>query len=219
MCEKNNILFVPGGIKINFYTKLLTTLFILGNLTFAKESIEIAPLELKSEVAIEETITTNDATIIELSSNEKVFKPELRLVGSIYTTHTNDNDIYNNDTNLIGFEYRPIEDFGISFGYFKNSFDNDSYVLSAGKYLRPSERFDDFYFTLGIGVVKGYEKENYIYDNETGEIIKKSKFNTNIGGDFIIGANVGIGYDITDYLAFNISYVGAFVSTISLKLY
>ncbi|MGL5743778.1 MAG: hypothetical protein ACRCXX_01365, partial [Cetobacterium sp.] len=59
--------------------------------------------------------SSDEATIVELS-NEKVFKPELRLIGSIYTTHTNDNDIYNNDTNLIGFEYRPIEDFGISFG-------------------------------------------------------------------------------------------------------
>ncbi|MGL4654225.1 hypothetical protein [Cetobacterium sp.] len=212
-------MFVPGGIKIKFYTKLLTTLFVLGNLAFAKEIVDIAPLELKSEVAIEETITTNDATIVEFQSNEKVFKPELRLIGSIYTTHTNDNDIYNNDTNLIGFEYRPIEDFGISFGYFKNSFDNDSYVLAAGKYLRPFKSLNDFYLSLGVGVVKGYEKENYIYDNETGEVIKKSKFNTNIGGDYIIGANVGVGYDITDYLSFNVSYVGAFISTISLKLY
>ncbi|MGL5544617.1 hypothetical protein [Cetobacterium sp.] len=218
LCEKNNNLFVPGGIEIKFYTKLLTTLFVLGNLAFAKEAIVPAPLELKSEVAIEETFTTNDATIVEIS-NEKVFKPELRLIGSIYTTHTNDNDIYNNDTNLIGFEYRPIEDFGISFGYFKNSFDNDSYVLAAGKYLRPFKSFNDFYLSLGVGVVKGYEKENYIYDNETGEVIKKSKFNTNIGGDYIIGANVGVGYDITDYLSFNVSYVGAFISTISLKLY
>ena len=200
----------------------MTTLFVLGTLSFSKEvSTLVAPLDLKNEVALEEKFTlesSDEATIVELS-NEKVFKPELRLIGSIYTTHTNDNDIYNNDTNLIGFEYRPIEDFGISFGYFKNSFDNDSYVLAAGKYLRPFQSLNDFYFTIGVGVVKGYEKENYIYDNETGEVIKKSKFNTNIGGDYIIGANVGLGYDITDYLSFNVSYVGAFVSTISLKLY
>jgi len=194
--------FVLGGIRIKFVTKLMTTLCVLGSLTFGKEINTLAaPLEAK-EV-----------------SEVKIFKPELRLIGSIYTTHTNDNDIYNNDTNLIGFEYRPLEDFGISFGYFKNSFDNDSYVLAAGKYLRPFEKLNDFYFTLGVGVVKGYEKENYIYDNETGEVIKKSKFNTNIGGDYIIGANVGVGYDITDYLSLNVSYVGAFVSTISLKLY
>ena len=116
-------------------------------------------------------------------------------------------------------EYRPLEDFGISIGHFKNSFYNDSYVLAAAKYLRPSERFNDFYFTLGVGIVKGYDKVNYIYDHDKNEVIKKSKFDTNIGGDFIIGANVGLGYDITDYLSVNVSYVGAFISTISLKIY
>lgn len=149
----------------------------------------------------------------------EVFKPEFRVIGSIYTRHTNDNDIYNNNTNLVGLEYRPLKDFGINAGYFKNSFDNDSYLISAGKYLRPFEKADDFYITLGVGIVKGYDKENYIYDNDTGEVIKKSKFNTNIFEDYIVGANIGIGYDITDYLAVNISYVGAFISTFSLKLY
>lgn len=180
-------------------------LFLVGSI-FSKE-ITISPKEvLEEEIVVEEIIPEKEN-----------YKPELRLVGSIYTIHTNDNDIYNNNTNLIGLEYRPLKDFGVSIGYFKNSFDNDSYLLSVGKYLRPSERFNDFYFTLGVGIVKGYEKENYIYQD--GEIVKKSKFNTNIGGDYIIGANLGFGYDITDYFSINVSYVGAFVSTISLKLY
>lgn len=119
----------------------------------------------------------------------------------------------------MGLEYRPAKDFGISLAYFKNSFYNDSYLLAAGKYLRPFEKFDDFYFSLGVGVVKGYDKVNYIYDQEKHEVVKKSKFDTNIGGDFIVGANVGVGYDITDYLAVNVSYVGAFISTITLKIY
>lgn len=192
--------------RIKFNAKfLLTFLFLAGNL-FSKE-ITTAPKEiLEDEVVLDEIVL-----------EKEIYKPELRLVGSVYTVHTNDNDIYNNNTNLIGLEYRPIKDFGISVGYFKNSFDNDSYLLSVGKYLRPSERFNDFYFTLGVGVVKGYKKENYIYQD--GEIIKKSKFNTNIGGDYIIGANLGFGYDITDYFSLNVSYVGAFVSTVTLKIY
>lgn len=151
-------------------------------------------------------------------SDEKIFNPELRLIGSIYTAHLSNNDIYNNKTDLLALEYRPVEDFGVYFGHFKNSFYNDSYVLGAGKYLRPFENFNNFYFTLGIGVVKGYDKVNYIYDNESKKVVKKSKFDTNIGGDFIIGGNIGIGYDITNYLSVNISYVGAFVSTINIKL-
>lgn len=152
-------------------------------------------------------------------SDEKIFKPELRLIGSIYTAHSSDNDIYNNKTDLLALEYRPIEDLGVYFGYFKNSFYNDSYILGVGKYLRPFESLNNFYFSLGMGIVKGYEKVNYIYDNETKKIIKKSKFDTNIGGDFIVGGNIGLGYDIADYLSANVSYVGAFVFTINLKLY
>lgn len=151
-------------------------------------------------------------------SEEKIYKPELRALGSIYTTHTSANSVYNNDTKLVGFEYRPIEDFGVYFGRFKNSFYNESYVLAVGKYIRPFENKSSFYFTLGAGFVKGYEKYNYIYDSDTKEILKKSKFATNIGKDYIVGANVGIGYDITDYLSVNISYVGAFVSTFNIKL-
>lgn len=151
--------------------------------------------------------------------SDEIFNPELRLMGSIYTAHVSDNDIYNNKTDLLALEYRPIEDFGVYFGHFKNSFYNDSYVLGAGKYLRPFESFNNFYFTLGVGIVKGYDKVNYIYDNESKKVVKKSKFDTNIGGDFIIGGNIGVGYDITNYLSVNVSYVGAFVSTINLKLY
>ena len=150
--------------------------------------------------------------------SDEIFNPELRLMGSIYTAHVSDNDIYNNKTDLLALEYRPIEDFGVYFGHFKNSFYNDSYVLGAGKYLRPFESFDNFYFTLGVGIVKGYDKVNYIYDNESKKVVKKSKFDTNIGGDFIIGGNIGVGYDITNYLSVNVSYVGAFISTINLKL-
>lgn len=187
---------------INFKAKFLLMFLFLVSSIFSKE-INSAPKEvLKEEMFVPEPESS---------------KPELRLIGSIYTVHTNDNDIYNNNTNLIGLEYRPIKDFGISVGYFKNSFDNDSYLLSVGKYLRPSERFNDFYFTLGVGIVKGYRKENYIYQD--GEIVKRSKFNTNVGGDYIIGANLGLGYDITDYFSINVSYVGAFVSTVTLKLY
>ena len=157
--------------------------------------------------------------ISSFSFSDEIFNPELRLMGSIYTAHVSDNDIYNNKTDLLALEYRPIEDFGVYFGHFKNSFYNDSYVLGAGKYLRPFESFNNFYFTLGVGIVKGYDKVNYIYDNESKKVVKKSKFDTNIGGDFIIGGNIGVGYDITNYLSVNVSYVGAFVSTINLKLY
>ena len=152
-------------------------------------------------------------------SGENTFNYELRLIGSIYTAHISDNDVYNNKTNLLALEYRPIQDFGVYFGHFKNSFYHDSYVLGVGKYLRPFESFNNFYFLLGVGMVKGYDKVNYIYDCESSKVIKKSKFDTNIGGDFIIGGNIGIGYDITKYLSINFSYVGAFVSTINLKLY
>lgn len=37
------------------------------------------------------------------------------------------------------------------------------------------------------------------------KLLKKSKFDTNIGGDFIIGGNIGVGYDITNYLSVNVS--------------
>ncbi|MGL5903960.1 MAG: hypothetical protein ACRCZO_14865 [Cetobacterium sp.] len=192
--------------------KIFTMFLLLGALSFGKE-IAVPLTETIEEVEIAEVVTDV------ISVTDDVYKPQLRLLGSFYTVHASNNDIYNNNTNLIGLEYRPVKDFGISFGYFKNSFDNDSYVLAAGKYLRPFEKLDKFYLSMGVGVVKGYEKENYIYDNETGEVIKKSKFNTNIGGDYIIGANLGVGYDITDYLSLNVSYVGAFISTVSLKLY
>lgn len=195
---------------INFKANILLIFFLTLTTLFSKEITSIPEQPVKAMEAME---AMTEETEIETVT----FQPELRLVASVYTTHTNDNDIYNNNTNLIGLEYRPLKDFGISFGHFKNSFDNDSYVLSAGKYLRPSKKFEDFYFTLGVGVVKGYDKVNYIYHN--GEVIKKSKFNTNIGGDFIIGANVGVGYDITDYLSINVSYVGAFVSVVTLKIY
>lgn len=152
-------------------------------------------------------------------SNEKIPSSQLRLIGSIYTAHPSSNDVYNSKTNLLALEYRPVENFGVYLGHFKNSFYNDSYVLGVGKYLRPFKDLDNFYFTVGAGIVKGYEKVNYIYDKETKKVIKKSKFNTNIGGDFIVGGSVGIGYDITDYLSVDISYVGAFISTVSLKLY
>ncbi|MGL5356517.1 MAG: hypothetical protein ACRDAQ_08250 [Cetobacterium sp.] len=189
------------------------TFLVLGAVAFGKElnSTLIAPVE---EVTVEETVY--DMIPVE---DVEIVKPELRLIGSFHTYHLNDNDIYNNNTNLIGLEYRPIKDVGVSFGYFKNSFDNDSYVLAVGKYFRPINRLENFYLTMGVGVVKGYERENYIYDSSTGEVLKKSKFNTNIGSDYIVGANVGIGYDITNYLSLNVSYVGAFISSVSLKLY
>lgn len=152
-------------------------------------------------------------------SSQKFFNPELRLISSIYTQHTSNNNIYNNKTDLLALEYRPFEDFGIYLGHFNNSFYNDSYVLGAGKYLRPFQNFKNFYFTVGVGIVKGYDKVNYIYDHENKKIIKKSKFDTNIGSDFIIGASMGVGYDISDYISVNISYVGAFISSINLKLY
>lgn len=198
--------YIRKVFRIKFKAKILIAFFLLVGSIFSKEIASI-PEKAMVDEAIKEEI------IIE----QKKFKPELRVVTSIYTTHTNDNDIYNNNTNLMGIEYRPLKDFGINLGYFKNSFNNDSYVLSAGKYLRPSEKLEDFYFTMGVGIVKGYKKVNYIYHND--EVIKKSKFNTNIGGDFIIGASVGLGYDITDYFSINVSYVGAFVSAITLKLY
>lgn len=152
------------------------------------------------------------------SANEKIFIPELRLIGSIYTTHISDNSIYNNETNLLALEYKPVKDFGIYLGHFKNSFYNNSYVLGAGKYFRPFKNLNDFYFVFGVGIVKGYNKINYIHNNEN-EVIKKSKFDTNIGSDFIIGGNIGLGYDITNSISINVSYVGAFISTINLKLY
>lgn len=144
------------------------------------------------------------------------FKPEYRLVAGLFTVHSNDNDLYNNNINLVGLEYRPTKDFGVNLGYFKNSFYNDSYILSAGKYFYPSKKIEDFYFTLGLGVVKGYEKYNYIYQD--GEVVKKAKFNTHITKDYIVGGSIGTGYDLTDYLSFNILYVGAFVSTVTIKL-
>lgn len=144
------------------------------------------------------------------------FKPEYRLVAGLFTVHSNDNDLYNNNINLVGLEYRPTKDFGVNLGYFKNSFYNDSYILSGGKYFYPSKKIEDFYFTLGLGVVKGYEKYNYIYRD--GEVVKKAKFNTHITKDYIVGGSIGTGYDLTDYLSFNILYVGAFVSTVTIKL-
>lgn len=185
---KKLTIFYKEDVTINFKAKILLIFFLLIGTIFSMES-------------------TEDVTY---------FKPEYRLVAGIFTTHTNDNDLYNNNINLIGLEYRPQKDFGINLGYFKNSFYNDSYILSAGKYFRPSKKFEDFYFSLGLGVVKGYEKVNYIYRD--GEVVKKAKFNTNIGEDFIIGGSVGTGYDITDYLSINIFYVGAFVSAVTLKL-
>lgn len=152
-------------------------------------------------------------------SQEKIFNSEFRLIGSIYTRHSSDNDVYNNKTDLIALEYQPIKNLGIYFGHFKNSFYNDSYVIGVGKYLRPFENFNNFYFSLGLGLVKGYDKVSLIYDSNTKDIIKKSKFDTHIGGDFIVGGNVGIGYDLTDYISINMSYVGAFISTINIKLF
>nr|WP_307776230.1 hypothetical protein [uncultured Cetobacterium sp.] len=154
----------------------------------------------------------------EIQDNRSQFKGEYRLIGSFFTRHASNNDVYNNDTNLIGFEYRPIKDVGISFGYFENSFYNDSYLLSVGKYFRPIESNQNFYFTLGAGVVKGYEKINVIQDKNTGEVLKKSKFDTNIGKDYIIAGSVGMGYDITERISVNVMYVGAFVGVLTLKL-
>ncbi|MGL5988378.1 hypothetical protein [Cetobacterium sp.] len=204
---------VLGGISINIFKRILATFLVLGAAAFSKE---ITNKAITSTEEINITEVVEDTINIE---NEVISKPELRLIGSFYTVHMNDNDVYNNNTNLIGFEYRPIKDVGVSLGYFKNSFDNDSYVLAVAKYFRPINKLNNFYLNLGVGVVKGYRRENYIYDSSTGEVLKKSKFNTNIGSDYIVGANVGLGYDITDYLSLNVSYVGAFVSAVSLKLY
>lgn len=106
-------------------------------------------------------------------SDERIFNPELRSIRSIYRVHISDNDIYDNKTDLLALEYRPVKNFRVYFGYFKNSFYNDSYVLGTGKYLRLFESFNNFYFTLGVGIVKGYNKVNYIYDHESDKVVKK----------------------------------------------
>lgn len=194
--------------KILFFTVFL----LLISLTFAKEISNFKPLYL------EETKTINQFEATDQFKDTK-YKPELRLVGSLFTRHVTDNDIYNNNSKLIGLEYRPIKDLGVSFAYFDNSFYNDSYALTVIKYFRPFNSFEQFYIAVGAGVVKGYEKVNYIYNDDKSEVLKKAKFNTNITDDYIYGASIGIGYDITDYLSVNVSYVGAFVSLITLKIY
>ena len=54
---------------------------------------------------------------------------------------------------------------------------------------------------------------------KTIKLLKKSKFDTNIGVDFIIDSNIGVGYEIANYLLINMSYVIIFVLTTNLKLY
>lgn len=145
-------------------------------------------------------------------------KPEYRVIGSFFTKHISGDDIYNNNTHLIGVEYRAKKDRSISMGYFKNSFNHNSYFIAVGKYFTPFHFVPKFYLNTGIGVVKGYNKINYIYDKNTGKVLKKSKFNTHIGGDYILGGSIGLNYDITNYLTVNISYVGAFIGMLSLKI-
>lgn len=144
---------------------------------------------------------------------------EYRLVKSIFTKHSSNNDRYNNNTNFIGIEYKTQKDRKIGLGYFKNSFNDNSYFLGVGKEIVPFSFVPNFQCSVGIGIVKGYKKINYIYDKKTGEVLKKSKFNTNIGNDYIIGGSIGIRYNVTKYIDVSMEYVGAFIGFISIKIF
>ncbi|MGL5053367.1 MAG: hypothetical protein ACRC5W_07285, partial [Cetobacterium sp.] len=87
---------VLGGISINIFKRILATFLVLGAAAFSKE---ITNKTITSTEEINITEVVEDTINIE---NEAISKPELRLIGSFYTVHMNDNDVYNNNTNLIG---------------------------------------------------------------------------------------------------------------------
>ncbi|MGL5964587.1 MAG: hypothetical protein ACRCZ2_09385 [Fusobacteriaceae bacterium] len=152
-----------------------------------------------------------------LSFGENIYEDRFRVLASVWTKHTNDNDIYNNDTDLLGLEYFLTENTSLGFAYFENSFYNDSYLLSVNHYMRPFPH-KKLFLATSAGVIKGYNKENVLKDPQTGEDIKKSKFNTHICEDYIFGASIGAGYDITENFAISLNYTGAFIMLMHLKI-
>lgn len=178
---------------------IITLIFLFLNIFgFAQEKIENSK-NLKTNIEKE-------------SKDINSFK----FVTSLWTAHINDNDIYNNKTNLLALEYGN-QKYSISGGYFKNSFYKDSYAISLNRYFRPfSEK--RIYFITSVGLVKGYYEYNYIIDSSTGKVLKKARIPTHIKDDFMIGGNIGLGYKITDDISISLLYLGAFTSFLSIRL-
>ncbi|MGL4403833.1 MAG: hypothetical protein ACRCTS_08990 [Fusobacteriaceae bacterium] len=152
-----------------------------------------------------------------LSFGENIYENRFRILGSVWTRHESNNDVYNNDNDLLGIEYFITENTSLGFAYFENSFYNDSYLLAVNHYLRPFSH-KRIFLSGSAGIIKGYEKENIIVDKRTGEELKKSKFNTNFYKDYIVGGSVGVGYDITDNFAVSLNYTGAYIMLLHLKI-
>ncbi len=142
--------------------------------------------------------------------------PDIRLITSVYTQHPAKNEYYNNESKMLGAEWRFRKDLGVTFAYFENSFYKDSFVLSVNKYYTPVKSLDKLYLSLGAGFVKGYYKYNTI--EKDGETVVTSKYNTHIADDYIWGASIGAGYQITENFAAEITYVGPYIITLRYKI-
>ncbi|MGL6119868.1 MAG: hypothetical protein ACRC0V_05120 [Fusobacteriaceae bacterium] len=146
------------------------------------------------------------------------YQKELRLMTSLVAYHNNwKNKYYNNHPNLISLEWRFREKWGVAGGFFINSFYKDAYALTLNRYFYPfDQKLPGFHFYIGAGIVKGYHDNNQLIVN--GKVIVNASYPTNIGKDYIAGLGLGVGYDITDRVAFQIMYLGAYLVNISVKL-
>lgn len=152
-----------------------------------------------------------------LCFGENIFENRVRITTSVWTTHPKHNEYYNNDNNLLGLEYFLTEKTSLAFAYFENSFYNDSYLLALNHYIRPFTH-KKLFFSGSVGLIKGYKKHNVLRDQNTGEEIKTSKFNSNLLDDYILGASVGAGYDLTDRFAVSFNYTGALIMLLHFKI-
>lgn len=138
-----------------------------------------------------------------------------KLSTSLITRHGNDDDIYDNNSQLIALEYFLKEDLAVAAGTFNNSFSKRSYVVTANKYFYPFKT-KKIGLGLGVGIVKGYYDRMEIKD-DNGEVIKSSRFKTNLFDDYMFGGAVSVEYRITERISVSAMYVGAYMATVSVR--
>ncbi|MGL4392630.1 MAG: hypothetical protein ACRCSK_04300 [Fusobacteriaceae bacterium] len=192
--------------------KIIIILFLIciSNLIFGEEKNSKTSSEKTSDKKLEKKSQKNQDTDFDFVEQDQTPKyiPEWRFLASLYTFHFGSQKyFYNNYPNIIALEYRFKKNWGVSAGYFQNSFYNDAYIITVNKYFQPLDRAPRFHFLIGLGLVKGYQPRDTIVVN--GKTLVDSKHQNMLYKDIMYGGALGAGYDFFDRLTVDFMFLGA----------